>query len=63
MAPPRESYRITVHAEGPGGPTVIRLRRFLKGLLRSAGLRCTAVEAVKDEPQRRPRKGGKRGTE
>jgi hypothetical protein len=40
-------YRITVRAEGQGPPAIIRLRRFLKVLLRVAGLRCVgAVEVV-----------------
>jgi hypothetical protein len=64
VAKPRESYRVTLHAEGQGPATPIRLRRFLKSALRAFGLRCTAVEAVKPETPRKPaRKGGKRGTE
>jgi hypothetical protein len=41
-----ERYRITVRAEGPGPPVEIRIRNFLRGLLRRARLRCTAIEAM-----------------
>lgn len=39
-----ERYRVTVEAAGAGPPAIIRLRRFLKTLLRIAGLRAVAVE-------------------
>jgi hypothetical protein len=42
-------YRITVRAEGPGPPAEIRLRNFLRGLLRRAGLRAVQVVEAADE--------------
>lgn len=35
---------ISVQATGPGPPAVIRVRKFLKALLRAAGLRAVRVE-------------------
>lgn len=35
---------ISVKAIGPGPPAVIRVRKFLKSLLRAAGLRAVRVE-------------------
>jgi hypothetical protein len=42
-------YRITVRPEGPGPPPEIRLRNFLRGLLRRAGLRAVQVVDAADE--------------
>lgn len=44
--PPRESFKIVVHAEGDGPPVSVRLKRFLKSALRGWGLRCSSIEAV-----------------
>jgi hypothetical protein len=41
-----ETYRVTVAAAGAGPPAIVRLRRFLKALLRSAGLRAVKVEEL-----------------
>jgi hypothetical protein len=46
-----EHYRVTVRAEGPGPAAEIRLRTFLKGLLRRAGLRAVKVEEVMSNGQ------------
>ena len=43
-----ERFRVTVEAAGSGPPAIIRLRTFLKRLLRVAGLRCTNVEELSD---------------
>jgi hypothetical protein len=47
--PAGPTYRITVRAEGPGPPAEIRLRNFLRGLLRRAGLRAVQVVDAADE--------------
>jgi hypothetical protein len=39
----RPVYWIAVRAEGEGPPAVQRLKCFLKGLLRSAKLRCVDI--------------------
>jgi hypothetical protein len=49
-----ETYRVTVTPTGPGPPGEIRLRRFLKALLRSAGLRAVKVEEVPAAPPAGP---------
>jgi hypothetical protein len=40
------AYTLTLRAEGDGPPVAIRLRKALKVLLRSFGLRCTGVEQI-----------------
>ena len=37
------SYTLVLEPEGPGAPTTVRIRRALKMLLRSCGLRCVSV--------------------
>jgi hypothetical protein len=57
-------YRITIRAEGQGPPAIIRLRRFLKALLRVAGLRAVEVLEMPEGPGGAPgqvRPGGARG--
>jgi hypothetical protein len=44
--PERPRFRVVVRPEGSGPPAEIRLRRFLKDLLRRAGLRCVAVDQL-----------------
>jgi len=46
------TINIEVRAEGPGAPLDIRLRRALKWLLRSHGLRAVRVSDV--EPMHKP---------
>jgi hypothetical protein len=50
--PAAGEFRLTLRAEpGFAGPVAVRLRRALKCLLRSFGLRCTRAEpAVPGEP-------------
>lgn len=47
MADDPETWTISLRAEGPGPPVEVRVRRALKWLLRSFGLRCTSVSAAK----------------
>ncbi len=48
---------IVVRAEGPGPPTEIRVRRFLKIALRTCRLRCVQIrQEPADTPARQPRK-------
>ena len=44
-----ERVRIVVRAEGEGPPTAVRLRRALKWLLRTHGLRCEAIELAEED--------------
>ena len=46
MAEP-ETYTLTLKGTGSGPPTIIRIRRALKYLLRACGLRCVAISEVK----------------
>lgn len=39
-------FLLVVHAEGDGPPVPIRLRRFLKRLLRGYGVRVESIEEV-----------------
>jgi hypothetical protein len=43
----RETVNITVRCEGPGAPLDIRLRRALKWLLRTHGLRAVRVSEAR----------------
>jgi hypothetical protein len=43
-------YRIHLRSEPSGVPEIIRLRRALKVLLRSFGLRAIDVRTIPDEP-------------
>jgi hypothetical protein len=43
-------FLLSLRAEGAGPPGIIRLRRALKCLLRSCGLRCVRVEIL-DGPE------------
>lgn len=45
-----ESWTIVVRAEGEGPPAAIRVRRALKFLLRSHGLRCTRITSDFGKP-------------
>ena len=42
----RETWLISVQAEGEGPPLPIRIRRFLKSALRQHALRCVNVSAI-----------------
>ena len=50
----RQTFTITVRATGPGPETIIRLRRGLKMLLRSCGLRAVDVREVKATNEKTP---------
>jgi hypothetical protein len=43
---PKKRYTITLEAAESDVPTVIRLRRVLKGMLRGFGFRCVSAEEV-----------------
>jgi hypothetical protein len=60
---PGPGYRITGRAEGAGPPAAIRLRRFLKGLPRAAGLRAVRVEELPDSGAGAPAPGEPKGGE
>jgi hypothetical protein len=47
----RTRYIITLHAEPDQVPEIIRVRRALKCLLRSFGLRCTRIEEAHNNEQ------------
>jgi hypothetical protein len=47
--PERETFLVTLTAEGNGPPATVRLRRWLKACLRGYGLRCLRVEPGLDE--------------
>lgn len=49
--PNLEQVLLTLRAEGPGPPPAIRLRRALKCLLRSFGLRCVSIEESRPAPK------------
>ncbi len=52
MTAPRERYRLDLVARpDAGAPAVIRLKRVLKALVRSYGLRCTAAVELHDAPK------------
>ena len=53
MTPEPEKFVITVRCEGPGPPVPIRLRRLLKTMLRSYGVRCIRIapERPPDPPE------------
>lgn len=44
---PLPTYRLIVRAEGKGPPVPVRLRRFVKWLLRGFGVRVLSIEEVK----------------
>lgn len=47
-------FRLDLRAEGDGPPVEIRVRRVLKNMLRSYGLRCVRAEMMADKPQETP---------
>lgn len=48
--PDRPRYRLTIRSEPCDTPAVIRLRRVLKGLLRSWKFRAELVEELQPDP-------------
>jgi hypothetical protein len=57
---PRDQITITLESAGIGPPTVVRVRRALKGLLRGYGLRAVRVNLPPDGPAVAAEKGGGR---
>jgi hypothetical protein len=54
MPPNDPHYLVTLKAEGPGPPAILRLRRWLKHALRCHGLRAVRVEELPPAPAAAP---------
>jgi hypothetical protein len=48
----RETFRLDLQPTRDDPPTMIRLRRLLKALLRGFGFRCVAIRPVNDDDDR-----------
>jgi hypothetical protein len=47
--PPRDRWQVTLQAEGAGPPVYVRLKRCLKNMLRSFGIRAVDIRQIKEK--------------